>query len=1077
MADKIKRLDKREHLLLRPGMYIGKTADETEPMWVLDGPKAVLRETTYNPGVLKLFDEIVLNATDQFQENPKLVKAIDVTVSPEGVCSVRNDGLGIPTGLHPEYQVHVPELIFTQFMTSSNYDDSKRRVKSGLNGLGAKITTTFSTLFTIDTVHKGTRYLQHVRDNNSVIDPPEITKSKSKDYTLITWRPDFARFKTDGMLPGTFEVLQRRSHDIAAITSGKVKVSFNGENLEVKGFKSYVDMFIPDGAKVVIHETPRWKVAVATADSFTQVSFVNGIATGSGGTHVKHVLDPVVKSIVATAQKKSKDVVVKPAFLKDNMFVMVMASIENPEFKSQAKEELTSKAKDFGSTFKFTDAHLKEISKLDMVSRMMDMVKFKESKVLSSTDGKKTSKITGIPKLDDAVFAGTKKSAQCTLILTEGDSAKTFAVSGVTPKDRDFIGIFPLKGKLLNVRDATKSQILKNQEITNLKTILGLQNAKTFKTTKDLKKSMRYGKVMVLTDSDVDGFHIKGLLLNFFHCFWPGLVVDESFVTCLRTPVVKATKGSKQVSFYTVPEYTTWAARHKGWKIKYYKGLGTSSSAEAKECFAQRDTKTLEYRATSDDCDRAVRLAFQKDLADNRKVWIQEKSGGNIVPVATEQKSMTVADFVDQELILFSIEDCERSIPSVVDGFKPSQRKVLYGTMLKNTNEEIKVDQLRGFVGEKTAYHHGDVSLNETIVNMAHDYVGSNNINFLTPCGQLGTRLMGGKDAASARYISVRLSPVSRAIFDGRDPLDHVVEDGQTIEPKVYYPVIPTVLVNGASGIGTGYSTDIPKHNPADLVAKILALLDDKPGPELVPWYKGFTGTVEKDDKGKWFTVGVWTRPERDMIRITELPIGRWTEDYKAFLETLIEQGLVTDVNDYKTDVTVNFEIHANPLDINDWIAEAKIEKMFKLRASVKSNLVLFDTRGVIKKYDSVDDILAEFMTARNGKYVERYGVIERDLADRLDVVARKIRFIELIMRNEITVFRETRARIVEQIAEHDLGDPEPLLNIKIHQFSQEQLDKLTADRDDLSLQVAEHKDKTPRCLWREDLARVSADL
>ena len=1096
IEERYKKKSQREHILLRPGMYIGEIFDKIEETWVVEtnasgNDKMVNKGIRYNPGILKLFDEIILNALDHYQETKAVTKINIVVDKSSGLISVYNDGPGIPVVKHKEHNVYIPEMIFSQFLTSTNYDDTKERLKAGLNGYGAKITSTFSKLFQVETVCDNMLYQQNFLENLSIIEPPVIKKLKSKDYTKITFFPDCKRFKIKGFSDHLVDVLKSRTYDLAGFAE-KVKVSFNETVININSFSDYVDLFLPEPLRKekVVVEQDRWKVAICSSpfESFTQVSFVNGIHTTNGGNHVKHVIDPIIKKVIDKYQKKSKETVIKPSFLRDNMFVVVLAYISKPSFPSQAKEMLTTPISKFGSSFTLPENFYKNIEKMDMIKRMMEYVKFKENKILSTNDGKKKSKLSGIPKLDDADDAGTSKSHLCTLILTEGDSAKTFAVSGLKPEDRRRFGIFPLRGKLLNVRDATKTKISNNAEICNLKLILGLQN-KVFKSLEDLKKTMRYGHILILTDSDVDGFHIKGLLINFFHFFWPHLVIEDKFITCLRTPVVKATKGKSVLSFYTVPEYTRWKESSSGaWKIKYYKGLGTSSAKEAKECFKEIDTKRLYYQAPKKEDQDKIILAFQKDKSDNRKDWIKDKTGTEVY-LDTDAKCVSVSEFVDKELILFSIEDCERSIPNIMDGFKPSQRKVYYGSVLKNTREEMKVDQLRGFVSEKTAYHHGDTSLNETIININHDYIGSNNINFLIPCGQFGSRLMGGKDAASPRYISTKINPLSSLIFKEEDNFltDYLYEDGYKIEPKYYYPVIPTVLVNGSSGIGTGYATDIPKFSPFEIIKHIKGLIANEAYgiPEMKPWYRDFQGTVDKNTKtGKWFTRGVWKRSNRQTLQILELPIGVWTDDYKIFLEDLMEKKPelnITDVRDYKTHNTIHFEIVANPLSINEWIENETIEKIFKLTKPVSSNYVLFDENRKIKVYNGPEQILFEFYNIRKGFYTQRYKHILETYEESVKNINAKVLFIERIISGEIKVFREKKQIIIEQLKTQKFtsvnGNYDHLLNIKIHQFTEEQIDKLKGELMEIENHLNEHKSKTPMKLWEDDLDKIKKEL
>ena len=483
-----------------------------------------------------------------------------------------------------------------------------------------------------------------------------------------------------------------------------------------------------------------------------------------------------------------------------------MSTIVNPSFSSQTKEECTTRYKDFGSRFEVSDEFIKKISKLEIIDEIIALAKHKENRELNKTDGKKKSIIKGIPKLEDANKAGTQQSSKCTLILTEGDSAKTFAISGLSVVGREYYGVFPLKGKLLNVRIVTK-QLLANEEINSIKQIIGLQQDRDYKNTDE----PRYGRIMILTDADVDGSHIKGLFINFIHHFWPSLLIaNKTFLTAMRTPILKVRKNSISKDFYTKQAYDLWIKgirkdEIKNWNVKYYKGLGTSTALEAKEYFKNMEYNTVSYVGDANN-DSSIELAFKKTMSDARKNWI--KIGSENKQFILDEKKVTFTDFINKDLIWFSIADNIRSIPNVIDGLKPSQRKVLYACK-KRKNTEIKVSQISGYISNETSYHHGEQSLMSTIINMAQNYIGSNNINLLEPIGQFGTRLMGGKDSASPRYIFTKLTPIAYKIFEDNDNslLAYKEDDGTYIEPAYYVPVIPFILVNGADGIGTGYST------------------------------------------------------------------------------------------------------------------------------------------------------------------------------------------------------------------------------------------------------------------------------
>ena len=355
----------------------------------------------------------------------------------------------------------------------------------------------------------------------------------------------------------------------------------------------------------------------------------------------------------------------------------------------------------------------------------------------------------------------------------------------------------------------------------------------------------------------------------------PGFLVE--FIT----PIIKATKGKQSNVFYTLPEYENWKesmdGSHRGWSIKYYKGLGTSTAKEAKEYFAALDNHRKTFAWSTDGDGNLIDMAFSKKRVEDRKKWLTDYEPGTFLDMTTDD--IKYDDFINKELILFSRADLLRSIPSVVDGFKPSQRKVLFSCFKRKLKSDIKVAQLSGYVSEHSAYHHGEASLASTIVGLAQDFVGSNNVNLLVPSGQFGTRLQGGKDHASP-VTSSRLAPICRAIFPECDDalLDYLDEDGQVIEPEHYLPILPLVLVNGADGIGTGWSTSIPNYNPRDIVANIRATLSDEEQERMHPWYRNFEGEImEEVVKGevRYHIKGKYEIQDETTLVITELPLGR----------------------------------------------------------------------------------------------------------------------------------------------------------------------------------------------------------
>lgn len=604
---------------------------------------------------------------------------------------------------------------------------------------------------------------------------------------------------------------------------------------------------------------------------------------------------------------------------------------------------------------------------------------------LKKSDGKKRNRLSGIPKLDDANDAGTKKSEECTLILTEGDSAKALAVAGLSVLGRDKFGVFPLRGKLLNVRDASHQQVMNNQEITNLKQILGLQQGRTYSDA----KSLRYGHVMIMTDQDHDGSHIKGLLINFFHHFFPSLLKLRGFLLEFITPIVKASKGRQKKVFYSMPEYEEWrnslGNSTQGWSVKYYKGLGTSTSAEAKEYFAALTDHRKIFKYNGEDDDKAITMAFSKKKAEERKEWMNNHIASTFLDQNTRE--INYADFINKELILFSLADLQRSIPSLLDGLKTSQRKVLYGAFKKKLKSEIKVAQLSGYVSEHSAYHHGEASLAATIVSLAQDFVGSNNINLLHPAGQFGTRLQGGKDHASSRYIFTKMGPLTRNLFMESDErlLKYQYDDGQRIEPEYYLPILPLSLINGCEGIGTGWSTNIPNYSPRDVAMNIKRLINEEEPLEMTPWYRGFKGTIEKKQsnsrgasRGETFEAcGIINQIDATTLEITELPIRYWTQDYKEFLESLVKpadggEPQVQEYKEYHTDTNVHFVLSLSDEQMKAALNEG-LYKRFRMTTKLStSNMHLFNEDGTITKYTTPSEVLHAFFNVRMQAYTKR---------------------------------------------------------------------------------------------------------
>ncbi|BFF94070.1 DNA topoisomerase 2 [Drosophila madeirensis] len=1049
-----------EHILLRPDSYIGSVEFTKELMWVYDFEKTrmIQREIAFVPGLYKIFDEILVNAADNKQRD-KAMNTIKIDIDPEkNIVSIWNNGQGIPVTMHKEQKMYVPTMIFGHLLTSSNYNDDEKKVTGGRNGYGAKLCNIFSTSFTVETATKQYKktFKQTWGANMSKASDVTIKDFNGTDFTRITFSPDLAKFKMERLDEDIVALMSRRAFDVAASSKG-VSVFLNGTKLTVRNFKDYIDLHVKNqdddsGQPIkIVHEVAneRWEVACCPSDrGFQQVSFVNSIATTKGGRHVDHVVDNVIKQLIEVLKKKNKGGInIKPFQVRNHLWIFVNCLIENPTFDSQTKENMTLQSKGFGSKCTLSDKFISSLSKSGIVESVLAWAKFKAQNDIAKTGGKKSSKIKGIPKLEDANEAGGKNSINCTLILTEGDSAKSLAVSGLGVIGRNYYGVFPLRGKLLNVREANFKQLSENAEINNLCKIIGLQYKKKYLTEDDLK-TLRYGKVMIMTDQDQDGSHIKGLLINFVHTNWPELL-RLPFLEEFITPIVKVTKKNEELSFYSLPEFEEWkmdTPNHHTYNVKYYKGLGTSTSKEAKEYFQDMERHRILFKYDGQVDDDNIMMAFSRKHIESRKVWLtnhmdevkrrRELGLPERYLYTKGTKHISYSDFINLELVLFSNADNERSIPSLVDGLKPGQRKVMFTCFKRNDKREVKVAQLSGSVAEMSAYHHGEVSLQMTIVNLAQNYVGSNNINLLEPRGQFGTRLTGGKDCASARYIFTIMSPLTRLIYHPLDDplLEYQKDDGQRIEPLWYLPVIPMVLVNGAEGIGTGWSTKIANYNPREITKNLRRMINGEDPVQMHPWYKNFQGRMEYISDGRYVHTGNIQMLHGDRIEITELPVGVWTQNYKENVLEPLSNGtekvkaIVADYREYHTDTTVRFVISFAPGEFNRIRSEeGGFYRVFKLSSTLSINQMhAFDKNNCLRRFASSTDVLKEFYDLRVEYYGRRKDYLVGQLTAQADRLSDQARFILEKCEKTLVVENKQRKAMCDELTKRGYR-PDPV--------------------------------------------------
>lgn len=1157
--------------------------------------KMVQEQIEYSPACLKIIDEALVNAYDVAIKTRKdnaehLVTFIKVSVDKgSGEICIHNNGMGVPLNFavdnkgkekkfkfsyenDPEAEEEpktCAEIAFSDFKSSSNYDSKdstikqKKRITGGCHGFGIKLTNALSKKFQLETVDSrvGKKFNQRFADNLHKRWKPKIVDYKSAPFTKVTFTPDWKFFNLpdpetdatlmDAITDGMYKMIVKRVYDLTACTPDDVSIYLNGRVLKPKTFVQYVNLYVGNQqeTKRVLFSLPNtigthtkdaaentelipsWEVCVCfneSGDKMEQISFVNGVTTIKGGKHVDYISGKIVDKICQNLQKKNKDI--KPGFVKPFLWIFLRSTIINPRFLSQTKEALITTPKDFGFSCEIPDDVIPRILKLGIRDAVLNYTNFKSEKAVQKNDGKKTRTVD-VPKLEDAPEAGGRNSDKCILIITEGDSAKTSALagrSGLTEGERKYFGVWPIRGKFINVRDKSDAEINKNAEVNDLKKILGLKSGVKYTDFKQL----RYGAVMIMTDQDVDGFHIKCLLLNFFERFWPELLtIPGFFFRFFITPLAKATLGKQTRYFFNEIDYRNFRHENPKWEPKYYKGLGTSTKQEMQEYFSEFVKYQIKV-SIGEACTNAIDLAFNKKRANDRKDWLGNYSiFHNPVIDFGVSKEVTANDLIHRELILFGIQACIRSIPNIIDGQKEAQRKVLFACFKRNLIKEIKVSQLAGYVSEHSSYHHGEESLNGTIINLAQNFVGSNNMNMLYPSGQFGTRLKNGADHASPRYIFTRLQPITRLLMPPTDIYTYMEDDGNIIEPKYYVPIIPILLANGCSGIGTGWSTFIPSFNPLDIIDNMRATIRGQMRAEMTPYYRGFKGTFTPSTKEPSARVsrtsvsnggtycpgytcrGVYTIDREDgCVHITEIPIivgGNIGRSFDKYKEDLLERMkpieadskrkplkyMPTEVEFDNDDIDMNVrayfpksvldEIEADP---TEFIAEYGLESELSM-----NNMVVFNNEGKICRI-TIDEIFEQLLPVRLDMYRVRRDHRLRTLEQIVTKLENKHRFINEYLEGIIKIGKQTRDAIEKQlisrgyyanekpVKETDKGDmPDKkskkdkskygyLLNMQLWSLTKEKMAEFSAQLEKEKAELEHLKALTPKKMWLNEL-------
>jgi DNA topoisomerase-2 len=1064
---KVKQVSMREHILKR-SMWAGSKSVQTIESYVVQERKKddgsndkeyifVSEDLKYPPVLLKLVDEIIVNAVDHHSIYPKQVSKIDVEFSDDGYITVLNNGPGIIVEKTKNIQgveVYTPQMIFSEFLTGSNLDDTeeKERTTGGQNGLGSKIVSVFSDEFTVETTDETNKvfYTQTFKNGLLEIGEPTIVDLKDKKaasklekyqlsgHTKIKFLPTYKEFKltNKGFHETFYKLIQSRCWQAAACVSAKV--SFNKKPIEVNSFTEVCQMFtefeiFPTKMINSITNKHPWDICIGlTEGKEKHISFVNGLIVGKGGTHIQYIQKQLVDNLKEKVEKEIKKSGVKfnKNLLLNNIFIFMRGAIPNPELGGQTKDTVNNPIEQY-SGYKLPETHWIKIWNLVQSSILATFLKKQLGDVkLRANRGK-----IDVPKYKEASFCrNSKRCHECGLIITEGDSATGTANTGLLAKvspdfNYQFYGTYSIQGVMMNglkesielgkskVKSKTAKRIpnkkvVSNERISSLIKVLGLDYNKTYDLTDVGEKewaTLRYGFIAGLTDQDLDGFNIFGLLCTFFMTYWPALV-KRGFIRRINTPIVRAypkpgNKSNKFVKeFYTEKEAKAWVEEigeevaKKNYDFKYYKGLAShvenKVKKEVSQMFRRIDNKICTY--ILDAAAIEAMYVFYGDDTAPRKVALSTPV--DLEPV--DGLKIPLSQHFQIDTKLYQRDNIIRKLLNAIDGFVTSRRKVFF-TARKVGHKDIKVAGLASEVVNKANYHHGEVSLEQTIVRMAQAYPGARNLPLLLPIGNFGSRGNGYKDYGASRYIYTTINhKLADKLFRREDEfiLEYEVEDGERFEPKYYVPIIPYVLCETNELPATGWAISTHARDLTAVLKNVRDMISGKITKcgKLPISRKDFHGDIRKHKNRDYF-VGSYEYDEKDnAVTITELPPGNYANTYLKGPDESIKKKAASEekkgilgkefIDDYDDNTTldgVNIKLYLKPGAFDEISSKYGnetfdcFEEYLELKEPIYHRINLINEKGEVVEYKSYEQVFDDWFNFRKELYVVR---IEREI-------------------------------------------------------------------------------------------------
>ena len=1096
-ANDYKQLTQVEHILQIPDTYIGdiNRTKRDEVVFNLRDMQFTRFGITVPAGLERIYLEILSNSFDNVIRSRQYgvpIGRIEIVMTATRI-TIKNGGIHIPVAVNTQTGLYAPEMIFGHVLTSSNYHDA--RSGCGRNGYGAKLTNIFSKFFEVKCGDPSNGLIYHGQWRNNMGEKvlSDVSPYSGEAFTEISFDVDLQRFGYfEGYDSECLALFSRHAADGAFTT--KADVSFNGIDMgayksaekyaeSMFGSKNYIiyRQFAP-GVKTVSDRNGTVRavndqdvpitefVAVDTPNSggFT-FSFVNSMGTPDGGVHVSAAERYISNNVLALLNGKKKDTKInlKPADVKLHMSFILNLWVKNPTFSSQSKTKLGSPT----PKFDIPESLVSLIKKWDVMECLRHTIDFKQFKESQKSDGGKKAKVR-VDNARDAIWAGTAKSGAAVLYLCEGNSASSYVIKTISLTDEQAYkyGYFCLRGVPLNVMCADSGRVADNREICAIKQLLGLREGFDY-SSEEMRSTLRYGEVRILADSDVDGVHICGLSYLTIAHKWPSLVMS-GYVSFVRTPIVRAIKGKQSLSFYTEGEYEEWCRTTSGFRTyetNYFKGLGSSTDKNIKEDYENMHIVSFIH---DEDAQSRLSLAFGNECRAERKEWIS-KYDPTVYP--DNGPICTVSSFIDIELVVHAFENMVRCICGS-DGLKPGQRKIVYADMSRTKDaraKKTKVAQLSGYVAQHTAYKHNEKCLSDTIRNMAQKHIGSNNLPYFLDEGQFGTRKMGGKDAADARYIFVRGIWSAKFVFRSEDEpiFVKVIEEGEEQEPKTFFPVIPLHMVNGCKGIGTGHSTFIPPFDPRSIVLWLKQRLRGLPLPPLSPWFRGYGGEIKtyispKGDGVDKFTcqgsfeIASGGRRGKE-IHVTELPIYKIPNAYEARLDVMEQKKEISSYEDHCGPESVHFIVRGMDKPTHN--------KLGLLTSHTMNNMVVLDEDRKPRRFTNSRDLIEFFFEFRLPHYQRRKDHIIAELSSEIRKRHELAAFMSDIVENKIVVFRQKRDYVYQQM--DTFGHKRELFpKVKLEWCTEEYLAEYTQKTEALEETLKDVISTSAETMWYRDL-------